>query len=163
MSGSGSAIFDYTFWATIYPEFNSTVFEPQAQECFNTATLFLDNSGFSLVPLTYNGQPMRVRILGMITAQIAQLYYGSAWQGVSPLVGRMSSASQGSVSTSTEMAGAPFEAAWFLQTKYGFMAWQALQPFMSAVYIAPPQVPLGAQSWPGGAFGGVPIYFPVRG
>jgi hypothetical protein len=137
MSGTGVAVFDYAFWATVYPEFSNIV-EAQADECFNLATLYLDNTPISAVPLTNaTGQPVRIRILGMITAQVAQLMYGSTIQPISPLVGRVSNAAEGSVSVATEL-NTPVSAAWFTQTRYGLMAWQALAPYRIARYVPPP-------------------------
>src|SRR6202042_1271938 len=133
----------------VYPEFNSTVLtQPQAQEYFNLAQLYLDNTPCSVVPvLDGNGQPLRIRILGMITAQIAQLLAGSSLQPVSPLVGRVSNATEGSVSVATEL-NVPVEAAWFSQTLYGLMAWAALAPFRQALYIPGPRRYAGGYGFP---------------
>ena len=158
MSGSGTAVFNYNFWLAVYPEFTTTTTAGQGQEYFNLATLYLDNTPCSQVPLTdAAGNPLRIRILGMMTAQIAQLLAGSSIQPVSPLVGRISNAAEGSVSVATEL-NVPVSAAWFAQTRYGLLAWQALAPFRSALYIPAPQAPLGQQSYPF-QFG----YFPGRG
>jgi len=155
MSGNGPVTFDYTYWSQVYPEFANTVTEPQAQQCFNFATLFLDNSPCSMVPVTNTaGMPVRVMVLGMITAQVAQLLYGSSLQPASPLVGRIDSAAEGSVNVSVALDSPPFVAAWFTQTKYGLMAWAALAPYRTALYIPPPRYP-----W--GQFG--PGYFPGGG
>jgi hypothetical protein len=144
MSGSSPAVFDWTFWQSVYPMFNATVTtEPQAQEYFNLATLYLDNTPCSAVPvLDGNGDPLRIRILGMITAQIAQLLAGSSLQPLSPLVGRVSNASEGSVSVAMEL-NVPVSAAWYAQTPYGLMAWQALAPFRTALYIPGPRAAFG--------------------
>ena len=42
----------------------------------------------------------------------------------------------------------PDTAAWWQQTKYGLLAWQAMAPYRMAVYIPSPQVPLSQQSYP---------------
>lgn len=156
MSGASPAVFDFNFWISVYPEFTSTVTEPQAQEYFNLAGLYLDNTPCSVVPvLDGNGNPLRIRILGMIMAQIAQLLAGSSLQPVSPLVGRVSNAAEGSVSVATEL-NVPVEAAWFAQTRYGLMAWAALAPFRQALYIPGPRAAffgatyplLGRSGWP---------------
>ena len=152
MSGSSPVVFDYAYWAGVYPEFASTVNSSQAQQCFNFATLFLDNSACSMVPVTNNaGLPVRVMILGMIAAQVAQLLYGSSLQPASPLVGHIDSAAEGTVNVAVSLGNPPFVAAWFTQTKYGFMAWAALAPYRTALYIAPPAYPFGRQGpgyWP---------------
>jgi hypothetical protein len=159
MSGSSPVQFDYDFWITVYPEFSSTVNSVQGQEYFNLAGLYLDNTPCSVVPvLDVNGNPLRIRILGMITAQIAQLLAGSSIQPVSPLVGRISNAAEGSVNVATEL-NTPVEAAWFAQTRYGLLAWQALLPFRTATYIPGPRAAYGAYGYgyPGlYGFGGFP-------
>ncbi len=139
MSGNSPVVFDYTLWLSVYPEFTTTTTEPQGQEYFNLAQLYLDNTPCSVVPvLDGNQQPLRIRILGMITAQIAQLLAGSSLQPGSPLVGRVSNAAEGSVSVATEL-NVPVEAAWFTLTTYGLMAWAALAPFRAALYIPGPR------------------------
>jgi hypothetical protein len=157
MSGASPVVFSFSFWISVYPEFSATVTEPQAQEYFNLAQLYLDNTPCSVVPvLDGNGQPLRIRILGMITAQIAQLLAGSSIQPLSPLVGRISNAAEGSVSVATEL-NMPVEASWFTQTKYGLLAWQALAPFRTALYIPGPRALYGRGfgiAFPGG--GGYP-------
>lgn len=155
MSGtSWIVVFNYQLWSTLYPEFGATVNEPQAQQFFDLATLYVDNTPCSLVPFSNaSGNPIRAPILGMITAHLAQLQSGSSVQPAGPLVGRISDVSEGSVSISTDVTGLPGSAVWFAQTRYGLNAWQAMAPFRAGMFIPPPQIPLAAQSWPGGAFG----------
>jgi hypothetical protein len=165
MSGtSGIVTFDYPAWSELYPEFAATVNQPQAQQFFDLATLYVDNTPCSLVPFSTNpvfnlgvqivpGNPIRAPILNLVTAHIAQLMNGSSNQPAGPLVGRISDVSEGSVSISTDVTGLPGSAVWFAQTKYGLAAWQAMAPFRAGMFIPPPQIPLAAQSWPGGAFG----------
>lgn len=155
MSGSsGIVTFDYLAWSGLYPEFGATVNEPQAQQYFNLATLYVDNTACSLVPFSSaSGNPIRGPILDMMTAHMAQLMAGSSIQPAGPLVGRISDVSEGSVSVSTDVTGLPGTAVWFAQTRYGLNAWQAMAPFRTGMFIPPPQIPLAAQSWPGGGFG----------
>ena len=85
----------------------------------------------------------------MLTAHLAWLYAprdangnpASTGQIAPPLVGRISTASEGSVSVSTELtsSGSPSEA-FFSQTKYGLSFWQATAQFRTARYAARPLV-----------------------
>lgn len=148
MSGSSPVIFDYAIWSAVYPELAASVSEPQAQQYWYLASLYLDNTPCGAVPVLGSaGFPVRAPIMGMITSHIAALLAGINGQPPNPLVGRIASASEGSVSVATEFDG-PVPAQWFLQTKYGAMAWQALAPFRTALYISGPMTPLNQQSYP---------------
>ena len=83
--------------------------------------------------------------------------------GVLPLVGRVASASEGSVSVSLEYASSTsVNQAWFFQTPYGAQFWQATAAYRQMRYVAPmprnfnPWPPGGG--WPGGWPGGGVIY-----
>ena len=138
MSGtSGVVAFDYTAWSTRYPELSS-IAQPLAQAYFNEATLYLDNTAQSLVrDASVGGQ--RSLILNMLTAHVAALNAPllpgpNGSMSSSPLVGRIASAGEGSVSVSADLPDIPGTAAWFVQTKYGIAAWQALAPYRTFQY-----------------------------
>lgn len=151
MSDCGVAVFNWAIWSARYPELvnaaTNPVTEAQAAGDWEEAGLFLSNCANSLV------QPIgkRAVILGMITAHLAALSMRSANANdpAGAIVGRMSQASEGSVSTSMDLE-TPGSAAWWAQSRYGLLAWQALAPYRTALYIASPQIPLGAQSFPFG-------------
>ncbi len=134
------AIFDYPTFIARYPEFSS-VTSTLAQAYFNEATLYLANDGSG--PVTDPVQ--QLTLLNMLTAHIAALNSGVNGQTPSGIVGRISSASEGSVSVSSDMGGVPGTAAWFVQTKYGFNYWQATASFRTFRYVAgnptPTQLP----------------------
>ena len=147
MSGScGVVTFNWYSWATQYPELSS-IQAPQAQGFFNQACLYLDNTPRSMI-LDASVGGVRETILYMLTSHITVLLATIAGIAPSPLVGRINSAGQGSVNVTTEMP-APMSAAWFNQSRYGAMAYQAMAPYFSALYVAAPQVPLGMRSYPG--------------
>ena len=179
--------FVYADWIASYPQFSATVTTaPQALGYFNTACLYCSNndgnaSGGPGYPLGYSGVPLipydttvsppitdRLQILWLLTAHIAQLTVGCVIAGVivppGPLVGRVNSATQGSVSVQADVGNVPMGAAWFYQTQFGMTAWGAMAPYRTARYRANPgrfaQIPGGA--WPGGIapfgspFGGPP-------
>lgn len=128
--------FNYAVWSARYPEF-ATVSEPVADEYFAEACLYLDNTDASLVPANPATFQPRSMLLNMLTAHVAALNSGINGEDASPLVGRINSASEGSVSVQAEMTG-PAAAAWFFQTKYGAAYWQATAQYRTAVYRAPP-------------------------
>lgn len=136
--------FVYADWAAIYPQFATTVNSAQAQNCFDQATLYCANDACSIIPFDLTATPpitARRSILYLLTAHIAQLQYGAVIGGTlvpaGPIVGRISSATEGDVSISAEMKG-PESAAWFFQTEWGASAWQAMAPYRTARYMASP-------------------------
>jgi hypothetical protein len=97
--------------------------------------MLLDNSATS--PVQDVGQ--RTAILNLITAHICALRQSLGGQPSSPLVGRISEATEGSVSVKAEMNVAPGSAQFWAQSKYGLQAWQMLLPFRSARYYPGPR------------------------
>jgi hypothetical protein len=131
MSGTGVVIFDYAGWSARYPELASTG-QSLAQAYFdNDAMLYLDNTASSPVPDVNKRRPL----LNMIVAHIAALNSPTAdGKPASPLVGRITNASEGSVNVSVDMPG-PDSAAWWMQTKYGAAFWQATASLRTMRYI----------------------------
>lgn len=137
MSGSvaqsGVVVFDYSAWQTRYPELAISADQGLAQLYFNEACLYLDNSPGSIVTdASVGGQ--RSTLLNMLVAHLADLYSGVNGEDPSPLVGRLSRVSEGSVSGSVELK-VPNSAAWFAQTKYGLSYWAATMAFRTARYV----------------------------
>lgn len=123
--------FDPAAFKIRYPEFVA-VSDGYLQGCFNEAGLYLSNTDCSVV----QDIARRQMLLWMLTAHIA--YLGGALNpaGASggPLpVGRTSSATEGSVSVSLEY-GVPGSAAWFSQSAWGAMFWQATLSLRSFRY-----------------------------
>lgn len=123
----GIVQFDYIVWSMRYSELSGSVPQPLAQAYFDEATLFLNNTPRSPV----RDMVARAVILGMLTAHIAQLNAPLNGQASSSLVGRISNASEGSVSVATDMGTQPARAAWLNQTKYGAAAYQAMTPYFT--------------------------------
>lgn len=159
MSDSNGAIpFDWAIWAGRYPELvTAGVSEAQASDSWTIAGLYLQNCAGSLVWQL----GVRGTVLGMITAHLLALTVRAAKAGdaTGGAVGRLASATEGSV-TATWEAALPESATWWAQTQYGFNAWQALAPFRTALYVAAPQVPVYALSYPGFL---APVWFGGRG
>jgi hypothetical protein len=55
----------------------------------------------------------------------------------SPLVGRIATATEGTVTVNTEMPDQQPNAAWWNQTIYGAAAWQMMKPFRTFRYLPP--------------------------
>lgn len=126
---TGVVSFVPTDFIARYPEFTSIV--SALPSYFGEATLYLDNSINSRVV----NVETRLPLLWMLTAHIAALNGGVNGQPASPLVGRITTAGEGSVSVATEMPGANGSSAWFLQTKYGAAYWQATLRFRQMRYV----------------------------
>lgn len=121
--------FNYTSWAARYPEF-SGVDPVLVQAYFDEATIYCRNDGGGPVSTS----AIQTTLLNMLTAHICQLNAAINGQDSSQIVGRINSASQGSVSVGTEM-NLPGSAAWFAQTKYGVAYWQATAQYRTMRYM----------------------------
>ncbi|EIT0545538.1 DUF4054 domain-containing protein, partial [Escherichia coli] len=114
----GVVIFAPSAFKLRYPEFSS-VDDVLLQQYFTQATIYLDNTDSSRV----SDLAVRSMLLNMLVAHIACLYSGANGQSPSGLVGRIDSASEGSVSVHADMPGGTANSAWYMQTKYGADYW----------------------------------------
>lgn len=142
---SGIVTFDPTAFREVYPSF-ATLSDPQLNNAFNTATLYLTNTQFSRV----QDVAKRAMLLNLLTAHVAAIEYGENGQAASPLVGRINSAAEGSVNVGTDYPVAPGSQAWYIQTRYGAMYWEATAPYRVGRYV------------PGPCGVGVPVTIPWR-
>ena len=127
---------------TAYPAFAS-VPDAVLTGYFGIATLFLNNSCCSIV----QDAPTRALLLNLVVAHIAALLAGENGQPGQGVVGRINSASEGSVSVSTEMMAKSESAAYWQQTQYGAMFWQATLVYRTARYVPPVCGPVGFSPW----------------
>lgn len=149
---SPAVIFDYDAWVGRYPEFLA-VAKPMAQAYFNEAGIYCANDSCSAA----FGAGVLPVLLNQLTAHIAWLNAprgpngmpAATGQPASPLVGRISSASEGSVSVSVENSFEPGTPQWYQQTKYGAAYWAATAQFRTAQY-APQPIFVGAAIFPYG-------------
>lgn len=133
---SPAVTFDYNAWVARYPEFSS-VSPLTAQTYFGEAGLYCENDtcnpAFNLGILP--------TLLNMLTAHIAAMNSGVNGQPASPIVGRIASATEGSVSVQADYdSGSSPSEAWYTQTKYGAAYWAATASFRTAIYSARPTV-----------------------
>lgn len=125
------APFVFTDWQTAYPQFAVTVpNEGVALTAFNLATNYCNNTDCGVIPCDPATYQPRQGLLYLLTAHVAQLLYGSSLtdNAASPIVGRITDASEGSVSVSADMPTNP-AAAWYYQTQFGAMYWEATKRF----------------------------------
>ncbi len=126
------ATFNYTTWVTRYPEFSAVTPETAALY-FADATLYLNNTGLSPVPLAAD----QLQLLNMLTAHIAATA-PSAVGGGGVAGGPLTSATEGSVSATfwTASSMSAYEG-WFRSTPYGAAFWQAMQKYFGFRYRPP--------------------------
>lgn len=149
---SPGVTFNYAAWVGAFPVF-SAVSSEQGQMYFDIATLYYNNCGWT------GSLKIAPTLLNLLTSHIAWLLSprdasgNPAAAGAPPpaTVGRISNASEGSVSVTLELnpSGSPSES-FFTQTEYGLMFWQATAQFRTAFYAAQPTfIPDGAYPYVG--------------
>lgn len=131
-----------------FPQFAS-VPDGDLTTYFALATMVVDNTCASRI----SDATQRERLLNLLVAHIATLQpvspNGGAGAG-SSMVGRIASATEGSVSASAEYAAEVSQSmAWFIQTQYGAMFWQLTSPARSFMYVAPSRPCGPAGAYPG--------------
>lgn len=154
--------FDFDTWIANFPIF-ANVTPAQGQAWFNQAGLYFENApcnwvigaGCTLANFTLLMYMATSHIAWMLALRDANGNPSATGNPPTTLVGRISSATEGSVSVSSEWkdSGSPSEA-WWLQTTYGAMFWQALAAYRTAVYMAKPTIVAGGAYSP---------YFPYLG
>jgi hypothetical protein len=136
--GSPSVTFNYQQWVATFPMF-SAVSEPLAQSYFDMATLYFNNCSWP------GSLPQAPTLLNLLTCHLAWLYSprddngnpASTGTAAPAIVGRISSATQGSVSMQTDFdssSGSP-NAQWYNQTPWGAQYWAATAQFRTARYV----------------------------
>jgi hypothetical protein len=133
-AGGAVASWDYDKFVTMFPAFATNPPEPTLQSYFDMAGIWIRNDGTGPV----RDPVFQQSLMLMITAHLAQLFNGPDGTGTSGLVGRISSATEGSVTVATEMEST-LNSAWFSQTPYGALFWQATAAYRTfARYIPGP-------------------------
>jgi len=125
-------VFDPVEFRALYPSITAT--DVQLEDYFAMAETFLDNTKCSVV----KDLGARKRMLYLLVAHIATITR-MAEKG-NPVVGRISNATEGTVSVSLDYGTMGNNERWYLQTPWGAMYWQLTKRYRSAVYrlgIAP--------------------------
>ena len=120
-----------------YPEF-STLSDELIGACFDEAGVYCTPTDKSPV----KSDSLRTTLLNMLTAHIAFLNFGSLGNSATDLVGRISNATEGSVTVAADMgSGSTVEfRAWYMQTKYGAAYWQATLSYRGARWVGRPAI-----------------------
>lgn len=135
-----AAQFDYAKWAAMFPDLaDGGVTESIALGFFEVAELIFANNDCSPI----KDPAKRLVMLNYIVAHLARLagYPAGAGDtaGPSGMVGRVTSATEGSVSVSSGWAATVSDSeAWWIQTPEGATFWQLTRALRTARYIAPP-------------------------
>ncbi|MET4878643.1 DUF4054 domain-containing protein [Morganella morganii] len=111
----------------------SNVTDNALPELFIMASLYLDN--------TYRSQitnlDERETLLYLLVAHLCYILHGdNKKNGGSGMVGRISSASEGSVSVSSDIGAVAFRNAWYTQSPYGWMFWQATKVYRMGAWFS---------------------------
>lgn len=131
----GVAVFDPAAFKAAFTSF-ATVADPALQLSFQLATLQLNNSCGSRV----RDAALRETLLNLLVAHITALKDGENGLPPAGVVGRVNHAQEGSVQVGTDMGAVTPNAAYYLQTQWGAMYWQATARFRTMVYIPAPAV-----------------------
>jgi hypothetical protein len=121
-------VFNPTEFKEIYPEFG-TFSDVRLTWFFNKAELLFNNTKQSCI------KDLRKRkiLLYLATAHIAQLQ--KQVDSGNTLVGRVSSASQGSVSIGSDYGALGKDEKWWVQTPYGAEFWQMTAMYRTSIYV----------------------------
>jgi hypothetical protein len=139
----GIVAFDPAAFVAAYPSFAS-VSATVLTGNFNLATLQLNNGFCSVV----QDAPTRAQLLNLLTAHITALLNGVNGQPVSGVVGRISNATQGSVSVQMEFKTDSEAASFFVQTPWGAAFWQATAVYRTMRYVRPCRDMASWEVWP---------------
>ena len=129
-----AVVFDPAAFKARYPEF-AAVADATLAACFTEAGLYLSNADNSPV----QNLTRRATLFNMLTAHVAYLGGLLSADGMPRPVGRVSQASEGSVSAAFEgVPPTPGSGAWFQQSQYGAAFWQATSSLRGMRYIPCP-------------------------
>src|SRR4051812_40368147 len=112
--------FDYAAWSALFPQFSTITQQQVSGLVLPIAEQYCRNDGGG--PVTTAA--IQTNLLNLMVAHCCQLLFGVNGNAPSEIVGRISDATEGSVSVSTEFPTTPTNA-WFVQTPWGAMFWQA--------------------------------------
>ena len=122
--------FDLDKFLLRFPEFSS-IDGTLLGMFFGEATDILNPTDSSRVA----DEDKRRRLLYLLTAHITKLNAGSNGQSASGMVGRINSATQGSVTVSTDYVAATNARAWYDQTPYGAQYWAQTAQYRTMRYV----------------------------
>jgi len=129
--------FVYADWALAYPEFSNVTESQITARILPSAKQAI--AGFIDCVVAPQDQ---TNFLWLMVAHLCMLNFGTAKSPATGLVGRISSATEGSVSVDVEFTATKAQA-WYVQTTYGALFWQLARPYWLGgfSYPAPPPTP----------------------
>lgn len=119
-------VFDPVEFRELYPAISAT--DAQLDMFFVMAEGFLDNSDCSIVKDVKSRKIMLYLLVAHLATLNQQTEAGNA------VVGRVSSASEGTVSISLDYGQMGNNERWYLQTPYGSTYWQMTKRYRSMLY-----------------------------
>lgn len=126
--------FQYSIWAQRFPTFAVTIQAPFAQLLYSEALLIPEGS-----QITNNWCLPSSSIIVMMNLLVAHLAFLT--QRDPSAVGRISDATQGSVSTSLSYpSDQGATQSWYAQSQYGAELWRMMAPYRTARYVLGPAV-----------------------
>jgi hypothetical protein len=141
--------FNATNFQAMFPQFNTVSDAILTNFVLPFAQQIVRNDGGGPV----SDAVSQANLLNLAVAHICALLWGVNGQAPTPLVGRLTNATQGSVSLATEFTGYQNDA-WYNQTPWGAMLVRMMRPFVSAKYYPPyrgrryPYVGYTTGTWP---------------
>lgn len=122
----GVVVFDIAEFRALYPSIKAT--DAQLVMFFSIAEGFLDNSECSVVKDLEQRKYMLYLLVAHMAALNQQTEAGNA------VVGRLATATEGTVSISLDYGTMGNNERWYLQTPYGAMYWQLTKRYRSMLY-----------------------------
>ena len=119
----GMVIFDPTEFKEIYPQFQN-ISNKACEFAFNEATFYLENNKNSIV----KSVEKRKLLLYLLTCHVLTL------KTRGDIVGKIASATEGSVSVSYANTSPSANAEWYSQTQCGLSFYQAIKPYLLGRY-----------------------------
>jgi len=126
--------FNYAVWAQGFPQFATLTQDQVVGVILPIAEIYNRNDGGGPV----SSAAIQTQLLNLMVAHVAQLLFGVNGEAPSSLVGRISGATEGSVSVQTEFPQNQ-NSAWFNQTPFGAAWWQATAPYRTMRYVPGPR------------------------
>ena len=152
MTTSPPVTFDFPTWIAMFPEF-TPVGATLGLAYFNLATATIIANATTNPAFCDGNLPT---LIYLATSHVAWLNApkdangnpAATGQVAAQVVGRISSASEGSVSVSTEYpldSGSSAQEKYLSQTRYGLLLWEALGPYRTGQYAARPTIVMGGR------------------
>lgn len=141
---------DYEMWENAFPEFGGFLEKNRFYYFWGLASAYLDDGPCSLIPkkIRRYAFDLLVAHLALLNLNALSKTYGPDGKQIialSPsLVGRINSATEGSVSigTGSNFSGSGTEE-WYALTQYGLEYWNLVKQYIRGLYVAevPPRFP----------------------